>query len=246
MAVDAVMLKTTTEPVRRSVPRAKPRAAEAVPAARLRVRRAKIDDRLGLIALAPKAGEIILDLGCGAGARFKQFLQARSRFVGIDSSLPALRSAHKKFSDSALVFNESWESLPFVNSHFDAVLCTLAGEHLEHMHAVLRELHRILKPGGRLVLALHYPERAASDKGHAKNRGVGDNLAEVDFEFRTGAFRHTVQDYMAAIKAVAFFDMRQHQTGAPGRQQSLFPEENLRAEQDDFPEVVVLQAVRPR
>ena len=246
MAATAAMLKTATEPPARSATRATPRPARTSPAERPRPRRARIDDRLSLIALAPKAGEIVLDLGCGTGRRFNHLLQAGSMVVGIDSSLAALRAAGKKFSESGLVFNETWESLPFVSGHFDAVLCTLAGEHLERLAAVLRELHRVLKPGGRIVLALHYPELATREEAPAKRHaGVQNQLFEVDLALRTGAFRHTAQDYLAALKAAHFTDIRQHKTAAHGRQQSLFPEEN-RLEQEDFPNLIVLQAVRPK
>jgi SAM-dependent methyltransferase len=245
MAAPATMLKTTQQPLTRPTTRTTRNAAQAAPAAKPQTRRAKIDDRLSVIALAPKAGEIILDLGCGPGRRFNQFLQAHSIAIGIDSSLASLRSAQKKFAAGLWVYSETWEALPFVNSHFDAVLSTLSGEHLEHMHAVLHELHRILKPGGRIVLALHYPEFPPANDQHAGKRGgVEDNLVEVDFALRTGAFRHTVQDYLAALKAADFLDIRQHKTHAPGRQQSLFPEET--PEPDDFPQLVVLQALRPK
>lgn len=245
MAALAAILKPTPEsrPGNRAASRAAPK-----PFAEPRPRRSKGDDRLSLIALAPKAGEIILDLGCGTGRRFGAYLQARSLAVGIDAALPALRSAQKKFPQTACVQSAAWEALPFANSHFDAVLCTLTGEHLEHMHAVLRELHRILKPGGRIVLALHYPKPALAGDPPAMappRSRVQDNLVEVDLALRRGAFRHTVRDYVAALQATGCVDVRQHQTQPRGRQQSLFPEENPRPE-EEFPALVVLQARRAR
>ncbi|NNM81606.1 MAG: class I SAM-dependent methyltransferase [Burkholderiales bacterium] len=45
------------------------------------------------------------------------------------------------------------EGLPFASESFDLVTCTEVVEHLEHYRETLREMHRVLKPGGTLVLS---------------------------------------------------------------------------------------------
>ena len=195
-------------------------------------------DRFSLIALAPKAGEQILDVGCDSGRRFARFVQAKSVVVGIDSALASLRAAQRKFPESWVLQCALQDPLPVANHHFDAVLCALAGEHLDRIPAVLREFHRTLKPGGRIVLALHYPDLRAS---HVKE--VSDSLYEVEFEFHTGSFRHSVHDYTSALTAVGFVDIRQHQVAHPGRQENLFPLES-EEQQSEYPTQVVLQARR--
>lgn len=198
-------------------------------------------DRFSLIALAPKAGEHILDAGCDTGRRFARFAQAKSTVVGIDSALASLRGARRKFPESRVLQCAMQEALPFGNHHFDAVLCALAGEHLDRIPAVLREFHRILRPGGRIVLALHYPELHA-----ARVKQVQDSLYEVEFEFHTGSFRHSVHDYTSALIGVGFVDIRQHQVARPGKQESLFPEESEKEQHREYPTQVVLQAQRPK
>lgn len=195
-------------------------------------------DRFSLIALAPKAGEQVLDVGCANGRRFARLVQAKSVVVGIDSALASLRTAQRKFPESWVLQCALQDPLPFANHHFDAVLCALAGEHLDRIPAVLREFHRTLKPGGRIVLALHYPDLRPS---HVKE--VSDSLYEVEFEFHTGSFRHSVHDYTSALTAVGFVDIRQHQVAHPGRQGSLFPVES-EEQQSEYPTQVVLQARR--
>lgn len=44
------------------------------------------------------------------------------------------------------------QPLPFADQSFDLVTCTEVIEHLEHYRETLREIHRVLKPGGRVVL----------------------------------------------------------------------------------------------
>lgn len=233
--------ETTTEPtmtpLREAVARKRaPRAMDAPS----KISRFALNtlDRFSLIALAPKAGEHILDVGCDNGRRFARFVQAKSVVTGIDAALASVRAAQRKFPESRVLQCALQDPLPFANHHFDAVLCALAGEHLDRIPAVLREFHRILKPGGRIVLALHYPDLRAS---HVKE--VSDSLFEVEFEFHTGSFRHSVHDYTSALTAVGFIDIRQHQVAHPGKQESLFPLES-EERQSEYPTQVVLQARR--
>ncbi len=224
-------------PLREAVARRRaPRATES--AAKISRHALNTLDRFSLIALAPKAGEHVLDVGCDNGRRFARFIQSKSVVVGIDSALASLRAAQRKFPESWVLQCALQDPLPFANYHFDAVLCALAGEHLDRIPAVLREFHRILKPGGRIVLALHYPDLRAS---HV--REVSDSLYEVEFEFHTGSFRHSVHDYTSALTAVGFVDIRQHQVAHPGKQESLFPTES-EERQSEYPTQVVLQARR--
>jgi ubiquinone/menaquinone biosynthesis C-methylase UbiE len=220
---------------------ARRRASRAAEASADKISRQALNtlDRFSLIALAPKAGEHVLDVGCDNGRRFGRFVQAKSIVVGIDAGLASLRGARRKFPECLLLQCALQDPLPFTNRHFDAVLCALAGEHLDRIPAVLREFHRILKPGGRIVLALHYPGLRAARLKH-----VQDSLYEAEFEFHTGSFRHSVHDYTSALIAVGFVDIRQHQVARPGRQQSLFPEEGAAEKQNEYPAQVVLQARR--
>lgn len=236
----------TSEPILappRVAPASRRRAARAPETSDSKISRHTLNtlDRFSLIALAPKAGEHILDVGCDNGRRFGRFAQAKCTMVGIDSAWASLRAAQRKFPESWVLQCAMQDPLPFANHHFDAVLCALAGEHLDRIPAVLREFHRILRPGGRIVLALHYPELRAA---HLKQ--VEDSLFEVEFEFHTGSFRHSVHDYTSALIGVGFVDIRQHQVARPGRQQSLFPEELDSHKQSEYPTQVVLQALRPK
>lgn len=162
-----------------------------------------MDDRCTIIALAPRAGERILDAGCGTGRHFGPLRRAGSKVFGIDFSLGMLRVARRQFPQTPLLLADLQQALPLANNYFDAVLCSLVGEHLDPLPRIFREMHRVLKPGGRFIFSVYHPDMAAA--------GIEANFQEVDVEFRLGAYRHTVKDYLHALQNAAFVDIRQHE-----------------------------------
>jgi SAM-dependent methyltransferase len=95
-----------------------------------------------------------LDVGCGHTllppwrAESERRLTARPRrLVGLDYELPALKahpSIHDRVCGSIL-------TLPFDDGSFDLITANMVFEHLEDPVHALREIHRVLRPGGRLI-----------------------------------------------------------------------------------------------
>jgi dolichol-phosphate mannosyltransferase len=88
----------------------------------------------------------VLDVGCGS-SRIIGALPGRS--VALDPLIRKLRYA-RKFSK--LLVRGSGFELPFADNSFPCVLCSQVIEHVPKDSPILRELYRVLKPGGRLVL----------------------------------------------------------------------------------------------
>src|SRR5713226_6567855 len=106
-------------------------------------------------------GETVLDVGCGTGTLAlvaKERIGAAGSVSGIDPSAQLLTRARRKAARRGLEINFQLgviEQLPFPDQSFDAVLSTLMMHHLPIplKRQGLAEIARVLKPGGRLVIA---------------------------------------------------------------------------------------------
>ncbi len=103
-------------------------------------------------ALAPEPADRVLELGCGVGHLIAWLgRHAPARYLGVDLSLTTVRAARD--ANSAQRFSAAdAERLPFRDASFDRVACNGSGHHFLDLPAALREAHRVLKPGGRLVM----------------------------------------------------------------------------------------------
>lgn len=102
----------------------------------------------------PGNARAILDIGCGAGQTIIA-LNATARSIGVDVDVDALRfgaagSLGARVRGAAAL----GERLPFIDGAFDYVYSRVALPYMDIPRA-LSEMHRVLRPGGRLWLALH-------------------------------------------------------------------------------------------
>lgn len=101
-------------------------------------------------AIDARDNELVLDLGCGHGHVSKWIAaSARVTVVSCDILLPVL---HKV--ENGIVVASSADDLAFGDAAFDRVVFTDVMEHIppEMQDRVLSEIHRVLKPGGRLYV----------------------------------------------------------------------------------------------
>ncbi|MGA8364073.1 MAG: class I SAM-dependent methyltransferase [Solirubrobacteraceae bacterium] len=128
-----------------------------------RWRRALVD------ALAPADGERILDVATGTGMVAAELLaRADCSVVGLDQSAEMLAGARTRFAADPgcaarveLVEGQA-ERLPFADATFDALTFTYLLRYVDDPPATMRELARVLRPGGRIAsLEFGVPPRAA-------------------------------------------------------------------------------------
>jgi ubiquinone/menaquinone biosynthesis C-methylase UbiE len=114
-----------------------------------RIVRLPVSPRLTELLKLPKDG-ILLDAGGGTGRSSLHLRPLVGRLVICDFSLPMLRQAQAKGGIS--VTQSRAEQLPFRDGLFDRVMIIDALHHFFDQPAAIRELIRVLKPGGRLVI----------------------------------------------------------------------------------------------
>ncbi|HUH62837.1 MAG TPA: methyltransferase domain-containing protein [Terracidiphilus sp.] len=98
--------------------------------------------------LAAQAGEHILDLGCGDGQLTQKIAAVGATVVGVDSSPNMVEAARGR--DVAADLAKA-EELPYGACTFDAVFSNAALHWVRGQDEMMREVHRVLKPGGRFV-----------------------------------------------------------------------------------------------
>jgi len=118
--------------------------------------RADSDEKEVVFALAdPKHGERLLDVGCGDGNYTAPAADRTGAAAGLDRSAAMLEAARRRLGrrpDIEWVHGDA-EKLPFPDASFDVVLGVTVLCFAGDPRAVVNEAGRVLRPGGRLVLA---------------------------------------------------------------------------------------------
>ena len=96
----------------------------------------------------------VLDVGCGTGPVIELLSKKypEKHFVGLDITPAMIEVAQSKKLPNAEFIVGDAENLPFGDGGFDAVLCANSFHHYPNPGAFLREAHRVLRPGGKLIL----------------------------------------------------------------------------------------------
>lgn len=95
-----------------------------------------------------------LDIGCGGGIITEDLAKISDHVTGIDLSEGSLNTARKHAADSGLNIDyqlAAAENLPFADNTFDLISCCDVLEHVNDLSAVIKEIDRVLAPGGVFV-----------------------------------------------------------------------------------------------
>lgn len=142
-------------------------------------------------------GQKVLEVSFGTGYLLTKYASQHETF-GLDYNHKLIKTARNNLSrdnQTAPLCQGSVEALPYPSNHFDTIVNTMAFTGYPDGHKAMAELHRVLKPGGRLVMVdIGYPAsgRKAGMLMARSWAALGDILRNMgplftahDFDFKT-------------------------------------------------------------
>jgi SAM-dependent methyltransferase len=144
-------------------------------------------------------GSRVCDLGCGVDSLIFEHLRSGGARAGVDYQRPRHRPGVH------LVQADLQRGVPWRSGSFDAVTMLAVLEHLTEPEKTLAEAHRVLAPGGRLVLT--WPS-ASVDLILAVVSRIG--LVSREMECGHHQPRRPVAEWAALLERIGFRDIRHH------------------------------------
>lgn len=156
--------------------------------------------------LASEEGGSLADLGCGTGEMLSRILQTypdRFRLHGLDLSANSLKKAEEKCGGAVSLQKGNVEQLPYETGSMDLLLCMHSFHHYPHPVEALREMRRVLKPGGKLILVENcYPTM----------KRLKVNITLLLYRYPNGDIRMYSQKQMNALAVKAGFELLENRT----------------------------------
>ncbi len=106
---------------------------------------------------SPRSGEIILDIGCGRGMDGVEMANKGTIVIGLEPSPVMINHARKYISENRAnmsLVRGVGEKLPFRAKSADKVMCKGALDHFPEPTVVIEQMARVLKPGGKAIIAI--------------------------------------------------------------------------------------------
>ena len=163
---------------------------------------------LSLVDLKP--GDSVLDLGCGTGVMIPFYLAAKAgKIVAVDVSEKMVERAKEKFGNEPSVELRASDALLLDEGEcFDAVVIYNAYPHFFEKQALVEKVYRLVKPGGRFVIA-HGSGRDVINRHHdAVAAGVSCGLRAVSEESALWEGRFEIESLVDTPGFYAFSGVR--------------------------------------
>lgn len=98
----------------------------------------------------------LLEIGCGDGSFTRDLLAFSKNVTGLDISPAQIEANQRKLPTIRFLSHDLSAPLPFPDASFDGIWCSEVLEHLFDPALVLREMFRVLMPGGQLLVTVPY------------------------------------------------------------------------------------------
>lgn len=138
------------------------------------------EEILPLVASELSGYSRVLEIGCGEGQVARRLAHAGARqVIGLDPSSGQLSFARTAPHEKVRYVQGAGEALPFSSHSIDAVLCCLSIEHANDVDAVLGEVARVLRQGGRFLLLVNHPMFQGPGSGFVDDEILGEHYWRV-------------------------------------------------------------------
>jgi SAM-dependent methyltransferase len=136
------------------------------------------------LAIVPSPGRRTIDIGCGEGRLGRHLKSLGHHVVGIDAS-PSLVAAARDADPAADIRLADAAALPLDDGSMDLAIAFMSLQDVDDMPAAVREVARVLEPGGRFCMAIVHPINSAgrfeSEAADAPFVIKGDYLRAFDY-----------------------------------------------------------------
>lgn len=173
-------------------------------------------ERPATIALLPPvAGRDVLDVGCGSGPLSAWLTDAGARVTGFDTSAEMVALARARALPGArFAVADLADPLPYPDDAFDLAVASLVLHYLRDWVAPLRELRRVVRPGGALVCSTHHPSwdmEIASSGSYFELELLHDRWEKGGREFDVRFWRRPLTAMFEAFDAAGWRVERLHE-----------------------------------
>jgi ubiquinone/menaquinone biosynthesis C-methylase UbiE len=157
-------------------------------------------------------GEAVVEIGAGFGRLGSSYI-GKYRHVHMVEPASNLREiAARAYGDAVSYHEASVTGLPFSDASFDGVLLVRVFHHLGDSEAALREIHRVLKRGGRLVFSYSNKRNVARIARYATGSGRNPFTRDVE-QYAASLLGHHPSDVEDLLQRIGFTILEQYAVG---------------------------------
>ncbi len=177
--------------------------------------------------ILPAAGEATLDLGCGEGRVARDLRDRGHTVTGVDASPTLVRLAQDADPGGTYVVADAAE-LPFEDGSFDVAVAYNSLMDFDDLEGSIRELARVLVPGGRLAVSIVHPFADAGrfdsrqpdaafvlTGSYLGRRRVHEHFERDGMEITFHGYAYPIEDYARALEAAGLLIERLREPAAP-------------------------------
>ncbi len=156
-----------------------------------------------------QTGHQLLEIGCGGGNLFKLLApELQASYTGIEMAEYVIAANRKKYPMAQWKTGSAYQ-IPFADQHMDLVYSYYVIEHFVYVEQGLKEMLRVLKPGGKL--ALIFPDFVAMKRMSSQFLGLSARLATAKDKIRNGKILDGVLSlYDSKVKVPKYIEQIDH------------------------------------